>query len=469
MLKKHYLINAILIVIFSITSLSVFGQSSPDAGKTLFKNYCASCHAKGMKSDATGPALAGVRERWDNQEDLASWIRNSQALIASGHPRATELWNKWKPVVMTSFENLSDEDIESLLLYIDGVSQGTYPPKAAGAAAGGEEVVVQEKGLGSALYWILGLVLAGLALVLAKVINNLNVIKAAKDGLDVQPKSTWEILTSKGVIGFLIFGLIIFAGYSTVTNAVNLGRQQGYEPDQPIKFSHKTHAGINKIDCEYCHDGARRSKHSIIPAANTCMNCHKAIKSGSTYGTGELTKIFASVGYDPSTSSYIEGYSEMPLDDKKKIFTKWMVDQYKSSNDLTDIDAEGEVLVAKQWDHLVESLTNDQKTDIYGPIEWVRIHNLPDHVYFNHAQHVTAGKIDCEQCHGKVEEMKVLKQMSPLSMGWCVNCHRETDVNFKDNAYYNAYEEYHKELKDGDRTSVKVEDIGGLECQKCHY
>jgi len=276
-------------------------------------------------------------------------------------------------------------------------------------------------------------------------------------------------LTSKGVIGFLIFGLVVLAGYTTVTNATNLGRQQGYQPDQPIKFSHVTHAGINKIECQYCHDGARRSKHSVIPAANTCMNCHKAIVNGSEYGTAELTKIYASVGFDPSSGKYLENYENIPDDEYKAIYQKWIGDQYLEKSGLAELDSEGKEAVRTQWDGIVSSLTNGQKKKVQGPIEWTRIHNLPDHVYFNHAQHVTAGKVECQTCHGEIEKMEVVQQHSPLSMGWCINCHRQTGVQFKENEYYTSYGQYHEEIQSGDREKVTVAEIGGLECQKCHY
>jgi hypothetical protein len=246
---------------------------------------------------------------------------------------------------------------------------------------------------------------------------NLNQIAAAKAGDDYEPKSLYQVLSSKGIVTFLIFAAVVLGAYTTVNNATNLGRQEGYMPDQPIKFSHETHAGLHKIDCQYCHDSARKSKHSGIPGANTCMNCHRAIKVGSKYGTAELTKIYASIGYDPTTNTYIENYEQKSVDEIKAIYTKWMEDSYVAAKELADIDAEGERLVAKQWNDLVKSLTNDQKKSIYGPIEWVRIHNLPDHAYFNHAQHVTVGKVECQTCHGKVETMEVVYQASPLIYG----------------------------------------------------
>ncbi len=471
MIYKWFNFRSLGVVFLMVASLSLMAAGNPDEGKKLFKSYCGACHAKDMKSASTGPALGGARAAWGDDEALFGWVRNSQGMIAKGHPRAVELWNKYKPTVMTSFPNLKDEELESLFAYIEGVANGTYGAKKGGPSTGDkQEVVAKHKGFN---WWFYGLLLGGLGLLavfLMRIIANMDVVAAAKEGKFVEPKSLWEQLTSKGLISLLTFCFIVFAGYTTVRNAVNLGRQQGYEPDQPIKFSHKTHAGVHKINCQYCHDGARRSKHSIIPATNTCLNCHKAIKNGSTYGTAELTKIYASIGFDPLKGKYVEGYENMSIDDAKKIYAPWIADQYMSDNDLTDLDAEGKELVEKQWADIVSALTNDQKKDkLFGPIEWIRVHNLPDHVYYNHAQHVSVGKLECQTCHGKIEEMDVVAQYAPLSMGWCINCHRQTDVKFNDNDYYKSYEKFHEEIKAGKRESVKVADIGGLECQKCHY
>ncbi|WP_235297029.1 c-type cytochrome [Portibacter marinus] len=462
-------IKFLLLVVLLSSQFTGFGQGSPEEGKTLFRNYCATCHAKNMKTDATGPALAGVEERWADypREDLYRWIRNSQQMInVEEHPRALELWNEWKPNVMNAFPNLTDENIESLLAYINVAAN---PPQVAGGPADGPGAVQEEES--NTIYYILAAALVFLTIILARIISNLNVIALKRENPDavVQRKTLIETLTSKGVISFLVFALIVIGGYKTVNTAINLGRQQGYAPTQPIKFSHETHAGLNQIECQYCHDGARRSKHSVIPAANTCMNCHEAIKVGSNYGTAEISKIFASIGYNPNSSTYIQDYATMPEDSIRDIFTTWIADNYISENNLAELDQEGENVVEEQWEEIKSSLTNEVKKEIPGPIEWVRIHNLPDHVYFNHAQHVTVGKVECQTCHGAVETMEVLQQYSPLSMGWCINCHRQTEVQFQDNPYYEAYEDYHQQLNSGEKDKVTVEDIGGLECQKCHY
>lgn len=184
--------------------------------------------------------------------------------------------------------------------------------------------------------------------------------------------------------------------------AVNLGRSPNYAPDQPIKFSHKVHAGDNKIDCKYCHTTADYSKSAGIPAMELCMNCHILVREGANSGKFEIAKV---------------------------------------------IEA------------------NETKK----PVEWVRLHNLPDHVFFSHAQHVGIAKVDCQQCHGPVQEMDIMTQHSDLSMGWCINCHRDTKVNFKDNAYYDNYLKLHDELKSGKLDTVRAVNIGANDCMRCHY
>lgn len=460
---------------FLFSSQSVHAQGTyiegADAavGKTIFSNNCASCHNRNMKDKMTGPALGGVEARWSefDRSDLYSWIRGSQAMIAAGHPRAKELWAEWKPNVMTNYPQLTDVEIESMLLYINNVYTGA--DKVGGAEGAVAETTAEEVGTNNWLYAGLLAILVLLSFVLARVISNLKHMQDVAAGKDVRRKTLVETLTSPGFIAAVVLSGILLGGYTTVNNAIELGRQQGYQPTQPIKFSHALHAGTNKIECQYCHDGARRSKHSVIPAANTCMNCHKAIKKGPQYGTAEITKIYASIGYDPNTDKYIEDYEDMPREEIKKVYTKWISDTYAESNaeaTAKEVDAETKT----QWEGIVASLTNDSyDKKIAGPIEWPRIHNLPDHAYFNHAQHVSVGKLECQTCHGPVQEMEEVYQYSPLSMGWCINCHRQTPVQFEENPYYKSYEQYHNELEAGTRDKVTVEEIGGLECQKCHY
>jgi hypothetical protein len=214
--------------------------------------------------------------------------------------------------------------------------------------------------------------------------------------------------------------LLLVSAYFAYGWLMQIGVDQGYEPVQPIHYSHRIHAGENGIDCKYCHSASRVSKHSNIPSLNVCMNCHKNISEvAETTATEEYSKAF----YDGEI---------------QKLY-----------------DAVG-------WDKSLQKYTGKTK-----PVKWVRIHNLPDHVYFNHAQHVTVAGVECQTCHGPVEEMEIMKQHAPLTMGWCINCHRETNVKVEDNAYY---KKIHEELsKKYGVSQLTAAQMGGLECGKCHY
>jgi len=404
------LICSLIIGLLPITSLSAADAA---AGEKLWKANCTSCHKVHKK--LVGPALTGVTEKYE-KEWLYKWIRNSQAFIKEGDQRANAIYEEYGNSVMTAFPSLTNGDIDDILAYVNSVpvpagttADGGIDP----TGAGGE---VQQGWTPSNIFiGIMGLLLLGIVGVLAFVLRSLDNILRERRGL---PRAAPYTISSifKNRAFRITTGLAMFAllAVTTYDNAGSLGRQEGYQPDQPIKFSHKLHAGQYGIDCQYCHVGANRGKSSVIPSANICMNCHKQIQEGPVYGTKEIEKIYDAVGFDPKTKTYKEGYEQKP-------------------------------------------------------IEWVRIHNLPDHVYFNHAQHVNAGQLECQQCHGEIQEMEVVQRQESLGMGWCIDCHRETKVNFQGNEYYSVYAKFHEEIKAGERTGVTVEDIGGLECQKCHY
>lgn len=403
----------LLICSFVLTLLPITNLSAADAaaGEKLWKANCTSCHKVHKK--VIGPALVGVSEKYE-KEWLYKWIRNSQAFVKEGDQRANAIFEEYGGSIMTAFPTLKDGDIDNILAYINTVPVPS--DDAGGAATGGTGGEVQNGWTPSNIFiGIMGLLLLAIVGILAFVLRSLDNILRERRGL--KPSAPYTISSIFKNRAFRITtGLAMFAllAVTTYDSAGSLGRQEGYQPDQPIKFSHKLHAGQYGIDCQYCHVGANRGKSSVIPSANICMNCHKQVQEGPTYGKKEIQKIYDAVGFDPKTKTYIEGYEQKP-------------------------------------------------------IEWVRIHNLPDHVYFNHAQHVNAGQLECQQCHGEIQEMEVVKQQESLGMGWCIDCHRETKVNFKGNEYYSVYAKFHEEIEAGERTGVTVEDIGGLECQKCHY
>ena len=385
-------------------------------GKQLFSANCASCHA--LDKVLTGPALRGVEDRWPDRDKLKAWIHNNQALIKEGYPRAVEIYTQFNKVPMNIFTNLSDKEVEDILAYI---KTAPAPPGPGSSTTGTPATAAAEEGDNTLLFGILTLILAIVTFVLLQVNANLRKLSDDKEGVPArEPLPVWR---NKIYIMFGTLVLFMVGGYFTVKGAIGLGRQQDYQPEQPIFYSHKVHAGINQISCLYCHGGAQDSRHANIPSVNVCMNCHMAIneytgeqlytaEGKEVNGTQQIKKLYSYAGYEPG----------------------------------------------KPWD-----------ASKAKPIAWTKIHSLPDHVYFNHSQHVSVGKVQCQTCHGEITKMDEVKQFAQLSMGWCINCHRTTKVQFADNGFYSIYEKYHEDLKNHVRDSITVENIGGTECQKCHY
>ena len=414
-------LGVLLLLTFSTTILAQEGD--PKNGKSLFNANCASCHKLNKKM--TGPALANVEARLYEEEGLDrewlnAWIRNSAALIKAGDPYAVKIWNEYNQTAMTAFPQLSDQDISDILAYT------AYTPEP--DEGGGEKVpvVIPEPGIkNEIILGALALLFALLAGALVLVNRTLRRFADAKGiALEEKPKGTpiWKAFVQNQFLMLVsVIVLLLASGYFVYGYLMQVGIDQGYEPVQPIHYSHRIHAGDNKIDCKYCHSSARVSKHSGIPSLNVCMNCHKAIgevaattqAEGLEYGVdynAEIQKLYKAVGWDENEQKY---------------------------------------------------------TGETSPVKWIRIHNLPDFAYFNHSQHVSVAGIECQTCHGPVEEMEIMYQHSPLTMGWCINCHRETNVKVKDNAYY---EKIHEQLsKKYGVEQLTAAQMGGLECGKCHY
>jgi cytochrome c551/c552 len=395
------------------------GRAQDLDGKSLFQSNCAQCH--NPISVVVGPALKGVTQRVPDQKLLHDWIRNNRAVLNSGNVYFNNLYNQYGRAPMNVFPGLTDPQIDAVLHYVENYAQ----PLAATNSSDFPNAAQEDHNV---LYGIVTFILALFVFGLYLINNNLKRLADEKRGMPPpQPipfyRNKWYIAT-----GALV--LIGLAGWWITEAGIGLGRQQGYQPEQPIFFSHRVHAGLNQISCLLCHGNAWDSKQASVPSLNFCMNCHAAItvyhgerltrEDGSSVDPNqELQKLFSHTGYDPQKGKYTR---------------------------------EG------------------------TPVEWVRIHNLPDHVFFSHAQHVHAGNVQCQTCHGPIQKMDEVYQFSPLSMGWCINCHRSTAVDFPDSAagrkgnrFYGIYRKFTRELNSHDRDSVTVEDIGGTECQKCHY
>jgi len=405
--------------VFFLSFITVFSQN----GQQIFQQNCQSCHAINKK--LSGPALAGVTERgpWTDKANRYKWVHNPAAFIPTT-PYTKALQAEFGQI-MPSFPQLTEKDIDAIFEYISAAP----PPGGDTPAPGGEaaKTAASDSTTSAVIFGVISIVLALIALILLQVNSNLKKLSDDKEGIH-RPEAV-PFYRNKIYIGLMALLLFVVGGYLMAKGTVNLGRQKGYQPTQPIYYSHKVHAGINQISCLYCHGNAWESKHAAIPSLNVCMNCHKAI---STYEKGP--KLFDEDGDE------VDGTAEI-----QKLY-----------------NAAG-FTAGQNWDPSKAK-----------PVEWVKIHNLPDHVYFNHAQHVNAGKVQCQTCHGPVQDMDKVYQFSDLSMGWCVNCHRETKVNFNTsdstgNKFYSIYEKFHNDIKSGKMDSVTVSDIGGIECQKCHY
>jgi cytochrome c551/c552 len=413
---RHFARTFISSILFSALVL-IGNRLHAQDGKALFQANCASCH--NPIKEVTGPALKGVSERVPDTKLLHKWIRNNGEVLASGNKYFNDLFVKYNKTPMNIFPNLSDAEIDAILKYVNNYTESkptTGPTSTEG----------QTQSDNTLLYGILTLILAVIMLVLLQVNSNLKKLSDDKEGVPAQEPIPFY--RNKAYITLATMVLFVIGGYYVVQGAIGLGRTKDYQPEQPIFYSHKVHAGTNQISCLYCHGNAWESKHAAIPPLNVCMNCHAAINEykgeklfredgKEVDGTAEIQKLYSYTGYDPKSGKY---------------------------------------------------------TEPGKPVEWIKIHNLPDHVYFSHAQHIRAGKVQCQTCHGPIQEMNEVRQFAELSMGWCINCHRTTKVDFPDstgagNKFYSIYEKFHNDLKSGTMDSVTVEKIGGTECQKCHY
>ena len=411
-------LKRILLVTLLFPCLGTSQEADIQAGKALFNTNCAACHQLNRK--AVGPALRGVTEKYD-KEWLYRWIKNGTQMIKDGDPQAVAIWEEYNRAVMTNYPQFSNEQIDNILAYTN------FTPPAPAPAVANAQTVSQGSDISVNIILAVAIVIFTILIVMLFLVQStlIKIANASGVKIEVEPKRKikplWKTIVENQFIMFLlVIGFLLSSAYFTYGYLMQIGIDQGYAPIQPIHYSHKIHAGANQIECKYCHSSARVSKHSGIPSLNVCMNCHEYI--GEYNGEEDLENGYTKDFY---TNEIKKLYSAVGWDEENQVYTG-----------------------------------NTQ------PVKWIRIHNLPDFVYFNHAQHAQVAQIECQTCHGPVEEMEIMYQYSPLTMGWCIDCHRESNVD-KDNEYY---QKVHEELsKKYGVEQLTVAQLGGIECAKCHY
>lgn len=450
--RKHYKQTLIAIGLLLSTSASIYGQDGdPKNGEKLFKANCTACHA--LDKQVIGPPLKGVVERVKTEggvdkDWLHKWIKDNKALRASGDKYANEIFEKFNKTEMLQFPNLTDKDIDDILAFTTNPPAPEEKKPAAGTATAADGAAAAPANNTTTSVVIISL-LAIAALLVWILIKLRQLVKLGQSedlaGLnETRVKSFSEIYEKYHYIGKAVLGILaLLAAYGVWNWIMWIGVYKGYKPEQPIYFSHKIHAGEQKIDCQLCHSSAKYGKVSEIPSMNVCMNCHRTISEynadhymepgkDKAFYDGEIQKIYAATGWDPAKQQY---------------------------------------------------------TGKTQPVEWTRIHNMPDFVYFNHSQHVVAGeqaiinsfnkknpnnKIDvvCKACHGKIDTMNVVQMANDFTMGWCIECHRTTEVDMNNGYNKEYFKNLHDKLKKQypqDGGKITVDAIGGLECGKCHY
>lgn len=443
---KRKVFYSFLIAVVAFMSM---GQSASAAdGKELFEVNCKSCHHP--LKNGIGPKLQGVRALWaDGAGDdqlIYTWVNNYEDAVKQS-PFAAERMGINPAQNMKLFPQLSKADMDAIFDYADAFTGDETAAGGGGAAGGGDVALKEDEGL--SYWWIIVLViLAIVVFAAAGVRRQLRQVEKMKAGEDTGETENykdiaggWAARNQKavGIIGAICLFAFLVTSFGWLKG---IGVYENYNPSQPVAaFSHKIHAGDQKIDCQYCHNSASKSKHAGLPTMNVCMNCHRSVEGASEEGKKSIAYLREHAGFDG------------------------------------------------------EKYTGETEA-----IVWNRVYVLPDHVYFSHAQHVDVGGLDCKNCHGEMEKQTLARVVESseaipvgdnpenqltrptLTMGWCIECHNNTQVTIGPNLDGNVdqvsyYEEIHRRLtkrpdiykKYADDEKITVRELGGWECAKCHY
>lgn len=453
---------AALMTAQTLSAQSIWEGGDVENGQALFNANCASCHL--VTADVlAAPGLAGIADRWGASDELlVQWIQNPQGAAATGDGYIKSLVDRYVGTYgWMSAQAVSADDVRDIMAYVQNPPDVAVADNSDNGCINIDEMPVEESSDSSTLWFVILLVMFLLIAMSASGVNRglTNAIREREGQPQLEDLSyferlrawAWNNMVFVSILGVFVVAFGVVKGYQGL---MGIGVYEGYLPEQPVKFIHSVHVCENEVDCKYCHHSAYESKHAGIPSTNVCMNCHKAVKKGSRYGEVEIGKIYAAIGFDPETGTYLDG---------------------EGNNG------------------------HSSPQDSFGgePIKWNKVHNLPDHVYFSHQQHVVVGGLQCQNCHGDVEtwsagriasvdHINTLVDKYPglielskptLTMGWCIECHNKASIDLASSEYY---EEMHDRMKDDVRGNeelrrileddkITVKEMGGWECAKCHY
>jgi cytochrome c2 len=410
--KRPFFVAIALLVGLFLSCSTLFAQDKP-AGLALSTDEAVISSGKALfegnckqchavHKEVVGPQLSGVYDR-QKLAWLINFIKYPQKTIESGDAHAKEMYAKYKQY-MPNHDFLSDEQIISILSWVK--KETDNPTVVAGAPTPGQPTDPKSGGVSSGL---LTAVIVGLVVMLSLVLGALFLMAATLTKYLRQAKGLsaedMEVLEPEWRLGDMLRSRAFIGIVAFLF--LGLVSKAGLEGMLSIGVQ-QGYAPTQPIPFSHkLHAG----QYEIA-----CQYCHTGVEKGKSANI-------------PSANICMNCHNAI------KTTGPWM---------------------QKIYDHILKD----------EPIQWVRVHNLPDLAYFNHAQHVKVGGLACENCHGDIKEMEVVQQVSLLTMGWCIDCHRKTDVNNKGNAYYDNLTTLHASKS---KKPMKVEDIGGLECGKCHY
>ena len=396
--------RTVLVILIGLTLSGKAAAQDGDAanGETIFKGNCASCHNPSAQA-ALGPGLKDITKRRDLAW-LVKWVKNPMGVISSGDQYAVDLYNKYGKAQMTAFPAYGEKEVKDVLAYIEKFN--TAPAVVAVAGGGAAPAAGGGSGPSDLFTYLLGALLVVMLLVLGVLMTIVTVLSKAVNGGQASAVEGATFMDN------LRKGLTTFTKNSAVRTA-----SAWFFILMVTKATIDGMYGIG-IQQGYAPKQPIAFSHKLHAGQYKidCNYCHTGVNRGKS-------------AHIPSANICMNCHGVIK----------------KESPEIQKIYA---------------------AVEANKPVEWVRVHNLPDLAYFNHAQHVNVGNVQCVQCHGEIEKMEVVQQRSTLTMGWCIDCHRKTEVNTKENGYYTKLVSLHKTES---KQPLKVADIGGLECSKCHY